>query len=256
MKRGNVYANLDWLMVILWGLFMFLGWLNIFSAVYSQENPNILDFSQRYGKQFIWIIAAVIIGVSILLIDHKFFEFFANIFYLGAVVLLLGVLVAGKEINSARSWFAIGGFQIQPSEFAKPAVALALAKYLSGFNLKINSFRTYLVSAGIIFTPAILILLQPDLGSTMVFVAFLLPVYREGFPVSALLILIGLVSLFLMFLLVPKYVILLVIISLALIIWGLIQRSFKAFIRALSVFVLSFLAVSGFMYLKINLCMG
>lgn len=249
MRRGSIFANIDWITVFLWILMMFLGWLNIFSAVYSENHPNILDFNQRYGKQFIWIMAAFIIGIIIMITDHKFFEFFAYVIYLAAILLLLGVLVAGKEINGARSWLMIGGFQIQPSEFAKPAVALALAKYLSGFNLKINNTRTYLISAILIFSPAILILLQPDAGSTMIFMAFILPIYREGFSIVLLLVLVSFVVLFLMFLLLPKFLILAIIIGIAIIIWGFVRKSFMSFIKAFAVMGMSFLLVFGIFFL-------
>ena len=156
MKRGSIIANIDWVTLLLYLFMIFLGWINIYSAVYTEEHPEILDFSQRYGKQFIWIIASLVVAVLILLIDHKFYDFFAFAFYGFAIILLLLVVVVGKEVNGAKSWFMIGGFQIQPSEFAKPAVAIALAKYLSGFYLKINSLKTYLYSALIIFTPSLL----------------------------------------------------------------------------------------------------
>jgi rod shape determining protein RodA len=250
MRRGNILANLDWFSILLWLVMIIMGWLNIYSAVYSDDSPGIFDFSQRYGKQFYWIIAAIIMGIVILVIDHKFYEFFGYVFYFVAILLLMAVLVVGTEINGAKSWFVLGGSQIQPSEFAKPAVAFAIAKYLSGFNLKINSFRSYIITAAIIFTPALLILLQPDAGSSMVFFAFLLPVYREGFPVSILLILLSLVVLFIMFLLLPKFVILLVISGIALVILGVLQKSIKTFIRATTVFILSLLIVLGIFWVS------
>lgn len=245
MKRGNVFANLDYLSVFLFIVMITLGWLNIYSAAYSSENPGILDFHQRYGKQFYWILAATVIAIVILVIDHKFYEFFGYVFYIVAIVLLLGVLVVGKEINGARSWIMIGSFQIQPSEFAKPAVAIALAKYLSSYNLRINSIRTYLVSAVIIFTPALLILVQPDTGSALVFFAFILAVYREGFPLGLLLIMLALGVLFLMVLLLEKIIILLIIAGVALVAWGILSRSIKSFLKAAAGFVLALLAVYG-----------
>lgn len=249
MKRGNVFATIDWLTILIYILMIFMGWFNIFSAVYSEEHPNILDFNQRYGKQFIWIIAALIIGVIFLIIDFKFYEFFAYVFYIIAILLLLGVLIVGKEINGAKSWFMIGGFQIQPSEFAKPAVAIALAKYLSGFNLKINSLKTYLITAAIIFIPFILILLQPDTGSSLVFFAFLLPIYREGFPVSILMVLAAFGILFLMVLLFEKFIILLLIAVISLLVWAIITKSIKNFIRPAAVLLLSLGIVYGLSYL-------
>lgn len=249
MKRGDVFANIDWLTILIFILMLFMGWLNIFSAVYSEEHPNILDFNQRYGKQFIWILAAFVIAAIFLIIDFKFYEFFAYVFYITAIVLLLAVLIIGKEINGAKSWFMIGGFQIQPSEFAKPAVAIALAKYLSGFNLKINSLRTYLITAAIIFTPSVLILLQPDTGSALVFFAFLLPVYREGFPVGILMVLAAFGILFLMVLLLEKFIILLIIASISILVWAIITKSIKNFIRPGAVLLLSLGIVYGLSYL-------
>ena len=249
MKRGSIIANMDWLTVLLYLFMISLGWLNIYSAVYTEEHPEILNLSQRYGKQFMWIIASIALAVLILLIDHKFYDFFAFAFYGFAIVLLLLVVVVGKEINGAKSWFMIGGFQIQPSEFAKPAVAIALAKYLSGFNLKINSLKTYFYSAAIIFTPSLLILLQPDTGSALVFFVFILVVFREGFPVSILLTLISLVVLFLVVLVLDKILVLAIVVALAIIILGISSRSVKIMLYSFLIVAGSFLLLYGVNFL-------
>ncbi|MCK4922384.1 MAG: rod shape-determining protein RodA [Bacteroidales bacterium] len=227
MKRGSVIANMDWITVLLYLIMIVLGWLNIYSAVYSDSTSELLDLSHRQGKQFLWMISSIIIATIILIIDHKFYDFFAYAFYGMAILLLLIVLLVGKEINGAKSWIILGGLQIQPSELAKPAVAIALARYLSGFNLKINKFKTYFISAIIILSPSLLIILQPDTGSAIVFFVFILVVFREGFPISFLLISISLIVLFLLSLIFEKVIILGIITILSIFSAGIVLRSFK-----------------------------
>lgn len=236
MRRGSLVTDLDWFTVILFLIMVVLGWVNIFSAVYSEEHPSILDLNQRYGKQFLWICASIVIASVLLFIDQKFYEFFAYFIYGFAIILLLGVLIIGKEINGAKSWFAFGSFQIQPSEFAKPAVALALAKYLSRYNLNVRELRSFMISAFIIFFPAALIMLQPDTGSALVYFAFILPVYREGFSVNILLAMISLVVIFLLVLLFNNFIVLAILIVAGFVAWGIQSGSFKNFFTGLMVF--------------------
>jgi rod shape determining protein RodA len=211
VRRGNITAHLDWLTVFIFLVLLVLGWLNIYSADYSEQHASIFDMSQRYGKQFLWILAAFAIAVTVILIDAQFYEFFAYAIYALAILLLIMVAVAGKEINGSRSWFVIGSFQIQPSEFAKPAVGLALAKYLSTLNISVTKFSTFVKACIIIFFPAGLILLQPDTGSAMVFVSFILATYREGSSPYILVMMIGLAILAIMVLLLNEMVILSII---------------------------------------------
>ncbi len=249
MKRGNVIANIDWFTVILFLVMVTLGWLNIFSAVYSEQHPSILDLNQRYGKQFLWICAAMLIAIVVMTIDHRFYEFFAYFIYGAVLLMLLAVLVAGKEINGSKSWFVIGGFQIQPSEFAKAGVALALAKYMSDFNINVTHLRTYIKAGLIIFLPAALILMQPDTGSALVFFAFILPVYRQGFPPVILAVMITLGILFFLILILSNFIVLLIIMAGGFIVWGFMTRSFRNFLKVTAVYVLSFGAVYGIVYL-------
>lgn len=184
MKRSvNILANLDWIVVIIYLLFVLYGWINIYSAVYNEEYASILDTSQRYGKQIIWIMAALFIAVIILVIDSRFYIFFSWVLYAAVLLSLILVLVAGKEVNGARSWFEIGGFSLQPAEFAKFATVLALARYLSRESRRISSLKVLFVSLLIIFTPALFIIIQPDMGSTLVFFSLVLVLFREGLSV-------------------------------------------------------------------------
>ncbi len=248
MKRGNVISNLDWITTLIFLTLICLGWFNIFSAVYSEQHPNIFDINQRYGKQFLWIIAAIIIAIAVLIIDTRFYEFFGYIIYGLSIFALILVLVAGKEINGSKSWFTIGAFQIQPSEFVKPAVALALAKYLSTYNINIHSFRTYLISSIIIFLPSLLILLQPDTGSALVFFAFILPIYRQGFSAAIILTLLSFGILFIMVLLFDKLIVLGTIIGIGLIAYWIITRSLKNTFLILFYYFLVFGSVTGIGY--------
>ena len=179
-RRVNIWANIDWVVVTIYLLFMLFGWLNIYAAVYSEEHMSILDTSQRYGKQMIWIIASILIAVMIIVIDSRFYLFFSYILYISLLLLLIAVLILGREINGARSWFEIGGLSLQPAEFAKFATVLALARYLSKEGRIMSSFKTLFVSLIIIFAPAVLIALQPDLGSTLIFFSLILVLFREG----------------------------------------------------------------------------
>jgi len=139
-----------------------------------------VDLSQRYGKQFVWILATIVIAVFVMIIDGRFYFFFAWFIYAGAISMLLFVLVFGREINGARSWFELGSLSLQPSEFAKPATALALASYLSTRRQDLTRINVFLNASGIILLPALLTAMQPDLGSTAVFFAFFIVLFREG----------------------------------------------------------------------------
>jgi rod shape determining protein RodA len=181
-NRNNIWANLDWLTIFLYALLVFLGWINIYAAVYNEEHTSILDMSQRYGKQLIWIIAAFILAAALVIIDSRVYVSFAYVFYGLVIILLIGVLLFGEEIKGSRSWFQVGGFAIQPAEFAKFTTALALAKFTSSYNFKLTQFKSIAVIGVILLLPAMLIFLQNDTGSAIVFMVFSLVLYREGLP--------------------------------------------------------------------------
>jgi rod shape determining protein RodA len=157
-----------------------MGWFNIYAAVYNEDHKGILDLSQRYGKQFIWILATFILAVFVVIIDSRFYLFFAWVIYAILIFLLILLLLFGKEINGARSWFEFGPLSFQPSEFAKFGTALALASYLNNRRQELTKLKVILPAVAIILLPAILTALQPDLGSTIVFFAFFLVLFREG----------------------------------------------------------------------------
>ncbi len=224
-RRINIWANLDWVTIVIYLVLVFFGWINIYAAVYNEEHSSILDFSQRYGKQIIWISAAVIIAVSVLLIDSRFYLFFSYLFYLAVILGLLLVLVLGKEVNGARSWFELGSLSLQPSEFAKFATVLALARYLSGKNRELSQPVTLIASLAIIFTPALLIILQPDMGSALVYFALVLVLFRQG--LSPYLFVSGIMAalLFILTLLLPNIYIYIGLVGLAIILHLFFGRS-------------------------------
>jgi len=178
----NKKNKFDWISIILFILLVGFGWLNILSASLSGEVTNYLDFSQPYGKQLIFIIFSFVLIVLIFSLEAKFYERFASILYLLSILSLVGLFIFGKNVNGATSWYAFGGMTIQPSEFAKVATTLAVAKYISDLQTNIKGIKDQLKTVLIISVPAILILLQNDAGSTLVYASFFFVFYREGIP--------------------------------------------------------------------------
>jgi len=189
MRRTvNIWANTDWTVVFLYALMVIMGWLNIYSVVYNEEHSSIFDFSQRYGRQLVWILFAFTLAFLTMLMEGRFFLFFSYLFYALAILSLILVLLVGTRIHGSKSWFSVGSLAIQPAEFAKVAVALTMARYLSAYNIKIRSFKTIATSIALMVVPAILVLLQPDTGSAIVFLSFFIVLFREGLPISFLLL--------------------------------------------------------------------
>lgn len=179
-RSGNIWAGIDKTAIILFLLLIFMGWLNIYAAVYNEDHAGILDMSQRYGKQFLWIIASIVLAIFIVTIDNRFYFFFAWFIYGFCMLLLILVVLVGTEINGAKSWFEFGSVSLQPSELAKFGTALALASYLNTRRQELTKLSVILPAAGILLLPAMLILLQPDMGSAIVFFSLFLVLFREG----------------------------------------------------------------------------
>jgi len=239
MKRNiNIWQRTDKITVLLFLVLVILGWINIYAAVYNEEHKGILDLSQRYGKQFIWIIATLIMAVFILIIDVRFYFFFSWFIYGGIMLLLLLVLVFGKEIHGARSWFEFGQVSFQPSEFAKFATALVLADYLSKRRQELTRVKILIPAVAIFLSPALLIMIQPDMGSAIVFLSFFLVLFREGMSpyifVSGLLMLI----LFFFTLLFPDIYLELGLILLAFFLTWFATRKLKLCLTGLGIFIL------------------
>ena len=181
-RETNRHFKFDWITIVLFMLLVGFGWMNILSASHIGETIDYFDFSQPYGKQLIFIILTFFLIVLILSIEAKFYERFSSVIYLIGILSLVGLFIFGKNVNGATSWYGIGGMTIQPSEFAKAATALAVAKYVSDLNTNIQTFKDQIRLCIIITIPAILVLLQNDAGSTLVYSSFFFVLYREGLP--------------------------------------------------------------------------
>ncbi|MEZ4854887.1 MAG: rod shape-determining protein RodA [Gelidibacter sp.] len=180
MARENGSLKFDWITIALFLLLVGFGWLNILSASHSGEVIEYFDMSQPYGKQSVFIVFTLILIVLILSIEAKFYERFASVIYFLSLLSLIGLFIFGKNVNGATSWYGIGGMTLQPSEFAKFATSLAVAKFISDMQTNIKTLKDQLKTIIIIFVPAFLILLQNDAGSTIVYASFFFVFYREG----------------------------------------------------------------------------
>jgi len=241
-QRGILF-NTDWFLVILYLVLVIAGWINIYAAVYNEDHSSILDLHQKYGKQMIWILAALLLAMVTLLIDGKFFSQFAYLIYGIALFLLIIVIFTGKEISGSKSWFQVGGMALQPAEFAKMATALALARYLNRLDINIKKPKTLILTAAIILVPAILVLLEHDTGSAIVFLALVIILFRAGMPAKLMLFLIAVPLLAILALIINKYI----IVSLLFVIAGLYYFTTKrrlSNIVSISLLFIFFTAVS------------
>jgi len=188
MRSASRDVKFDWLTILLFAALVIVGWINIYSASLSEIGGVFVDFEQIYFKQIIWIGLSIILIIFILALDAKFYERFASIIYLISLALLLLLFPFGKEISGATSWYSFGGISIQPSEFAKAATALALAKYISDIQTNMKRFKHQLRAFAIVALPVLLIIPQPDPGSALVFGVFIFTMYREGLHFAYLLL--------------------------------------------------------------------
>jgi len=197
-NNKSVFANIDWTLVFIYMLMLFFGWLNIYAANYDEGAVNLITMNAEPGKQLFWIATSCIWIFLILLLDGKFYTTFSYLIYILMLLLLVGVLIIGKEIGGAKSWYDLGSFSMQPSEFAKIGVLLALSKYLSQLNINLTNIDTQIKAFALILLPIILIMLQPDAGSAIVFASLFLVLYREGISGVYLVILALAISLFIL----------------------------------------------------------
>jgi rod shape determining protein RodA len=242
--RNNIIKNTDWWTVLLYLALAVIGWVNIYAAVYDETHSGIFDISRNYGKQLLWIGTSILLAIIILVMDPKVFVAFAFPIYIIIIFLLIAVLLFGSEVSGSKSWFQIGGFSIQPAEFAKFATSLAMAKFLSRLNINLKKPGTLFQAIIILFIPIALILLQYDTGSAMVYSAFIFVLFREGMTGSILIIGLTTILLFLLALLVDVPVIITGLALLAVIFILIIHRTAKN----IAVIVLLLLVTSGFVF--------
>ena len=178
-KNDSLLSKLDWPLFISFMILVFLGLATVYSVAFNEEHPSVFAFSEKYGKQIIWLGASFFIGLLIFLIDADYYSKIALPVYISVLVLLVIVLFM-PPINGARAWLGVGSLGVQPAEFAKIATALLLSKYVSELVVTFQTIKTVLTACLILFVPALLIALQPDAGTLVVFSSFLFVMYREG----------------------------------------------------------------------------
>ena len=188
MSGKSILKRLDWLSITIYVALVGIGWINIYSSTFTDTDPSIFNFASLHGKQLFFFGVSIVTIIIILALEANFFERFSSLFYVISMVLLLGLFVFGKTIAGATSWYNLGFFNLQPSEIAKVATALALAKYLSDIQTDIKRKKDQIFAVGIILLPALLIIPQPDPGSALVFFALMFVIFREGLPLYYLVI--------------------------------------------------------------------
>jgi len=246
-------SSIDWITILIYALMVVFGLVCVYASVYKDTHPNIWDTDMNYGRQLIWIGISAFLGLLILLIDEKFFYAFAYFIYGATVLLLLAVLVLGTTVKGSSSWLEIGSFRMQPAEFAKFGTALALAKLLSGYNVNFKKDKKIqLLSAGIILLPMIIILLQNETGSTLVFSSFIFVLYREGLPGWILLAGFIFVVLSVLALLIPPLYILIGLAVIASIFLVMVRRTRLLILITLGVVIISGLLVGSVDYVFQN----
>jgi rod shape determining protein RodA len=186
-QNESLVAHVDWVLLSVYLLFLVMGVSTVYSTAYDSDHPFLFDFSEKYGKQMMWLGISLFLGLVVFLIDSDIYRKFCVPIYLVTQVLLIVVLFM-PAVNGARAWIGIGSLGIQPAEFAKIGTALLLARFISYVNVKQQTIQTVLIANAIIVVPMILILLQPDAGTFVVFTSFLFVMYREGITFDPLIL--------------------------------------------------------------------
>ena len=234
--RNNIVGKIDWWLLAIYLILAAIGISTIYAAAFNENNPSIFDMSQHYGKQALFLMLSLFMGLIIMLIDAKFFNTFAYIIYGISILLLIYVLVAGSTIAGSRSWIQFGGFSFQPSEFAKFGTALAVAHYLGDINTDFSKFKTQMIAYALVLFPMMLVLLQGDAGSALVFLVFILVFYREGMSGNILLIGLAAVVLFLLTLYFSKWYVLIGLAVLFAVMMFFIERNKKNIWKLIAIF--------------------
>lgn len=188
MQGSTPIGKFDWTTILLYFALVVIGWFNIYSASFSETATVFFDFQNIHSKQLAWIGLSIVLILFILGVDSKFYERFSSVIYLVAILSLAGLFIFGSTIAGQRAWYVLGGVSLQPAEFVKAATALAMAKYLSDIQTNIKEFKDQLKAFLILIIPIVLILMQPDPGSALIYFAFIFPMYREGLHASYLLL--------------------------------------------------------------------
>lgn len=239
MKRyNNLSFRIDWVMVLIYAVLVFLGWLNIYASVYDESlGLSIFNMELNSGKQLMWIGITFVVILLILLIDLQFFTTFAYLFFGITILMLIGVLLM-PEVNGQKGWFEIGSIKIQPAEFAKFTTALVVAKYINDYHIKFTSLKEYAIVFGILLLPMAAIMLQPDTGTFLVFCSFVIAFYREG--MNPTIIVMGIMGIILgvLTLMVDEVYLIISTLIIGLLVIGLTARSIQRLLMVLAGMVL------------------
>lgn len=260
-QEHSLFYGIDKITVLTYTLLVFMGWLNIYAAVYNEEHQNIFDTSQKYGMQLVWIGSAFFIATFILIIDAGFYTIFAYFFYIFLLIACIAVPYVGRSIKGSKSWFGFGSFGVQPAEFMKFATNLALAKYLSNVNIEvetsrrnkisdlIKNYKNTIIAVVILGLPLLIIkVLQDETGLALVLIAFIITLYREGLSVNFLIF--GLLSalLFVLSLVIESQTLIIVLGIISALAFLFIKRSRKNMIIVAIVFTAASGVVLGTNY--------
>ncbi len=252
MSEKRIGSQIDWITVLIFFGLVIFGWLNIYSSVYSEEHSSIFSVSQRYGKQMLWIMVAIVILVAILFVDTQVISVFAFPIYGLTMLLLVAVLLFGKEVHGQRAWFEFGDFKFQPAEFAKFATALALAKFMGRENFKLMTFKNFSVVSGVLVLPVLLVMLQGDTGSAMVTAAFIIMLFREGLPAILPVLILLAIVIFIVSLFVPISGVIVMLSILFLTFNALSQRQYRYALTIFGVQLLVILVGLAFVIVTFN----
>ncbi len=237
--QKNLFANIDWPLVGFYIGLILIGWINIYSAGLNQQHLFIFDTSQRYGMQMIWILTSFALAFMILLTDSKVFTTFAYPLYFIGTLVLIFVIFGGTEVGGSKSWLSLGILRIQPAEFTKITTALALAKYLSVLNLNVKETHNKILPVLLIIVPAIIIRLQKETGSALVYGSFLLVLYREGLSGNYLILGLGVVILFILTLIFGHLIMIGILFIIALILLFFIRKNRKNILSLVGLFLIT-----------------
>ena len=253
MRRAKkIFDNIDNVSVLLYGILVFLGILNIYASQYNADTSFTFDLSSRYGKQILFTGVAALLAFLIVIIDWKFFYSLTYLIYAVVILLLIVVLFRGAMIGGATSWFELGSFKFQPSEFAKFATALAVAKYYNNIHSKYIDLQDKLKTYGIILLPFLLIILQNDLGTALVYASFVLVLYREGLSGNILIFGLIVAILFILSLLLDQILLVSILSGIAFIIFLISRKKIKEIIALGSILIASIAFVLSVNYMFDN----
>ena len=256
--RGRGLAKtIDWWLVACWFLMIMIGWANIYASIHSSEPSSIFDFASRSGKQFVWMMTSLgLAGLILFVIPPRAYEGLSLFIYGFTILLLIAVIFLGIEVKGSRSWFAFGPIRFQPAEISKISTSLLLATVMSQLGYKVGRTKDFLITAAIILVPMMIIVLQSETGSALVYVGFIFMLYREGLS-GWLIFMIGMAILsFILTLTASPYVALLVLVGVATLCIFLYSGRFKWWLLAVVPVIVLFAFLPSLMNLLAEWVVG